>query len=117
MERQSDLEARAEAGFADDHDSTLMARDDAVRSREAETRPFLTFGRVERLEDARHDFRRHARPCVCDPEAGAVKFGARTYFDVAAFGHGVHRIEEKIENHLAQLCLFAEYVNCAPVLD
>src|ERR1044071_4353566 len=103
VDGQSDFKASAEAGFADDHDLPLMAGDDSVRGREAQSRSAFAFGRVERLEDASERFRRHPESRVRDPEAGAVQFGARADFYLAAVGHGVHRVEEKIKHDLAQL--------------
>src|SRR3954470_8792325 len=113
---EPDLKASAEPGLADDHDLSFVAGDDAVRGREAEARAVLAFGRVEGLEDALDRFGGDAAPCVRDPEAGAVEFGARAYLYVAAVRHGVHRIEEEVENDFAQLRTLAQHLNQAAAL-
>ena len=84
-------------------DLTAVSLHDPVRHRQPEARPFHLLGGEERVEHAGARVVVHADARVAHAHAHVVRVVRAGDPQVAAGGHGVHRVQHHVREHLAQL--------------
>src|SRR5829696_7090487 len=100
-----DLESRAALRRIRHADRALMRLDDAVHDRETEPSP-VVLGREERIEDLVENVRRNTWTTVAndDVKVAGTRVGrwcAEHHGDAAADRGGIRRVQEKVEQRLA----------------
>ena len=114
-ERQVDVEGGTNLQFRVNRNMPAALLDDSINRGEAQSGAVFLGGK-EWFEDARFDFRIHARAAVGDRKQHILPRGhlgraamADVVFHVngqgAAVGHGVARIGREVQNHLLELSL------------
>src|SRR5919107_2071566 len=116
-EREDDAEDRAPADLGLDPDSPPVAAYDAVADREPEPGALHALRGEERVEDARAHLRAHPAARVLDGNDDLLVVLQGREREAAAAVHRLHRVEDHVDEHVAQLGRVAEHVRARAVAE